>query len=143
MDSSSSDPKPSSVTVINPSDLGAPKGFSHGILTPPGAALLFVAGQVGWDKDGRLVSDSFAGQFQQALHNIVHVVREAGGSIDQIARLTIYVTDKSEYLSNLSGVGEAYRDVMGKHFPAMALLEVQALVEPGANVEIEATAAIT
>ncbi len=142
MDSSSSDPKPSSMTVINPSDLGAPKGFSHGILTPPGAALLFVAGQVGWDKDERVVSDSFAAQFQQALRNVVHVVSGAGGSIDQIARLTIYVTDKNEYLSDLSSVGQAYRDVMGKHFPAMALLEVKALVEPEAKVEIEATAAI-
>lgn len=142
MDNSNSSQGEGPLTAINPSDLGAPKGFSHGVLTPPGAALLFVAGQVGWDRHEKLVSDDFVGQFAQALRNIARVVDAAGGTVTQIARLTIYVTDKNDYLADLRSVGQAYREVMGKHFPAMALVEVSALVEPGAKVEIEATAAI-
>lgn len=128
---------------INPEDLGAPKGYSHGTLTPRGARILFVAGQVGWDEEQRLVGENFVAQFEQALANVVLVVRSAGGGRRDIARLSIYVTDKGEYLADLGAVGEAYRRVMGKHFPAMALVEVKGLVEPGAKVEIEATAAIS
>ena len=142
-DSNQDAPAGRTLTVVNPADLGAPQGFSHGILAPPGAALLFVAGQVGFDHNNELVSDRFVAQFGQALRNVVAVVAAAGGQASQIARLTIYVTDKSEYLEDLSAVGGTYRAVMGRHFPAMALVEVSGLVEPGAKVEVEATAAIS
>lgn len=128
--------------AVNPSDLGAPSGFSHGMLAPRGSRLLFVAGQIGWDADHRLVSDSFVEQFGRALDNVLRVVEHAGGRPGNVARLTLYVTDKSEYTGRLREVGRAYRERMGKHFPAMALLEVAGLLEPGAKVEIEATAVL-
>jgi len=127
---------------INPSELGAPKGYSNGVLVPAGASLLFVAGQIGWNRDQEIVSADFVDQFGQALENVLAVVREAGGQIEHVARLTIYVADKNEYLADLRNLGEVYRRIMGRHFPAMTLVEVQALLEPGAKVEIEATAAI-
>ncbi len=129
-------------TFVNPEQLGVPKGYSNGVLAPVGARMLFVAGQVGWDGAQEIVGGGFVGQFTQALANVLVVVREAGGSPEEIVRLRIYVTDKREYLGDLSAVGRAYRSLMGKHFPAMALVEVKGLVEPGARVEIEATAAI-
>lgn len=127
---------------INPEELGAPRGYSNGILTPPGARLLFVAGQVGWDEDQQLVGNGFAEQFARALANVVTVVREAGGDPEHLARLTIYVVDHHEYLAALKEIGDAYRGIMGRHYPAMALVEVAALLEPGAKVEIEGTAAL-
>lgn len=128
--------------LINPTELGAPSGYSNGVLTPAGAQVLFVAGQIGWDRDRQLVSSDFVEQFEQALRNVIAVVSEAGGAPDCVARLTIYVTDRSRYLDNLEAIGQAYRRIMGRHFPAMALIEVQALLEAGAMVEIEGTAAI-
>lgn len=131
-----------SLTPINPESLGAPRGYSNGILAPAGARLLFVAGQVAWDAGHRLVGDDFASQFGRALHNVVAVVRAAGGSPEHLARLTVYVVDRREYLEQLAAVGAAWRRVMGRHFPAMALVEVRALLETGAKVEIEGTAAL-
>ena len=128
--------------TINPQELGAPKGYSNGALMPPGSSLLFVAGQIGWNSDQKIVSAEFLDQFDQALRNVVAVVEGAGGRVEHLGRLTLYVTDKSEYLADLQGLGEVYRRIMGRHFPAMTLVEVQALLEPGAKVEIEATAAI-
>lgn len=130
------------LTPINPQALGAPRGFSHGMLAPAGGRLLCIAGQIGWDGEQRIVSENFAEQFGQALANVVAVVREAGGEAGDLARLTIYVTDHQEYLSDLARVGALYRERMGRHFPAMALVEVAALLEPGAKVEIEATAVL-
>lgn len=130
-------PKP-----INPESLGAPKGYSHGMLAPAGGRILFVAGQVGWDHNEKLVSDAFVDQFAQALRNIREVVHAAGGEVESIGRFTIFVTDTRDYMDSLREVGEAYRSVMGRHFPAMALVEVQALLEAGARVEIEATAVL-
>lgn len=133
------------LTPIDPAALGAPSGYSHGILAPAGGRLLFVAGQIGWDEvDGerRLVGEDFGTQFERALTNALTVVREAGGTAEHVARLTVYVTDKREYLADLRAVGAAYRRVMGRWFPAMALVEVAALVEDGAKVEIEATAVL-
>ena len=132
----------SRLTPINPASLGPPRGYSHGMLAPPEGRLLFVAGQVGWDGDQRLVGEGFVEQFAQALENVLAVVREAGGGPDHLARLTLYVTDKGDYLSQLEPLGEAYRRLMGRHYPAMALVEVAALLEPGARVEIEATAIV-
>lgn len=128
--------------LINPAELGAPSGYSNGALAPAGAQILFVAGQVGWNRSQELVSDDFVEQFEQALRNVVTVVTEAGGTSETLVRLTVYVTDKQEYLGDLGDLGQAYRRVMERHFPAMTLIEVQALLEPGAKVEIEGTAAI-
>lgn len=129
------------MTTINPASLGQPKGYSNGILVE-GGSLLFVAGQIGWDSEQRLVSDDFAEQFAQALENVLTVVRQAGGNSANIARLLIFVTDKKEYLASLKQVGAVYRQLMGNHFPAMALVEISSLVEELAKVEIEATAVI-
>jgi len=131
-----------SMHVINPGELGAPKGYSNGLLAAPGSRVLFVAGQIGWDAQQKLVSESFSSQFRQALHNALVVVRAAGGTASDVGRLTIYVVDRHEYLAQIKEVGAAYRELMGKHYPAMALVEVKALLEPGAKVEIEATAAV-
>jgi len=128
--------------IINPESLGAAKGYSNGVLAAPGR-LLFVAGQIGWGADQQLVSSAFAPQLERALENVITVVTAAGGGPSDVCRLTIYVTDKRAYLEDPKAVGSAYRSVMGRHFPAMALVEVAALVEPGALVEVEATAVIT
>ncbi|MGE0492512.1 MAG: RidA family protein [Vulcanimicrobiota bacterium] len=127
---------------INPESLGAPKGYSNGILCPAGGRLLFVAGQIAWDQQQKFVAATFGAQFRRALANVVAVVAEAGGQADQIASMRIYVTDKRLYLAELKEVGAAYREFMGKHFPAMALVEVRGLLEDQALVEIEATAVI-
>jgi len=102
--------------------------------------LLFVAGQVGWDSEGRMISGDFVDQFGRALDNVLAVVAAAGGSPTCLARLTLYVTDKREYLQRLADVGASYRQRMGRHFPAMALVEVKSLLLDEAKVEIEATA---
>ena len=128
--------------AINPAELGAPKGYANGMLAPAGGRLLFVAGQIGWDSEQRFVSQHFAGQFAQALRNVLSVVTAAGGSAEHIGRLTLYVVDRAEYLRELKLVGEHYRSLMGRHYPAMALVEVKSLLEPLAKVEIEATAVI-
>lgn len=137
-----SDRTPPPLTVVDPPELASPSGYSHGILAPAGSRLLFVAGQIGWDGDGRLAGPGFLEQFERALANVVAVVRAAGGSPEHLARLTLYVTDKRDYLDDLAAVGAAYRRVMGRHYPAMALVEVRALVEDGARVEIAGTAAL-
>ena len=127
---------------INPQTLGAPRGYSNGILTEANGRLLFVAGQIGCDQAHKVVSSDFLEQFDQALANVLAVVTEAGGTAEQVTRLTIYVTDKAEYVTHTRAVGERYRARMGKHFPAMALLEVKGLLDPSAKVEIEATAVL-
>ncbi|HVF88637.1 MAG TPA: RidA family protein [Blastocatellia bacterium] len=128
-------------TIINPAALADPVGYSNGIKAE-GGSLLFIAGQIGWDRERRIVSDTFAGQFALALENVVAVVREAGGEPSNIVRLLIFVTDKREYLAGIKDVGSAYRQIMGKHFPAMSLVEVGGLVEDLAKVEIEGIAVI-
>ena len=130
------------MSMINPAALAEPKGYNNGVLVE-GGSLLFVAGQIGWDHLRRFVSDDFADQFALALENVLAVVREAGGDATSIASLRIYVTDKKEYTSRLADIGTAYRQIMGKHFPAMSLVEVSNLVEDLAKVEIEAVAAIS
>ena len=128
---------------VNPASLGPPKGFSNGVLVDGGGRLLFVAGQIGWDESQTIVSADFVDQFDRALANVVAVVTEAGGMPNQIARLVIYVVDKSEYTSNLKAVGDSYRARMGRHFPAMVLVEVKSLLEENAKVEIEAVAVLS
>lgn len=128
--------------VIQPPSWAKPRGYANGMLFPPGGSMLWVGGQIGWDADQQIVSDEFLPQFGQALANVVAVVEEAGGSVSDIARLTVYVTDRAAYLASGKALGETYRAHMGKHYPAMALIEISALVEPRAMVEIEATAVI-
>ena len=128
--------------VINPPTLGRPSGYANGVLTPPGVRVLFVAGQIGWDERQRLVSEDFVAQFDRALRNVLAVVAEAGGAPGSIGRMTVYVTDKREYLARRAEIGAAWREHLGRHYPAMTLVEVKALLEDGAKVEIEATAVL-
>jgi enamine deaminase RidA (YjgF/YER057c/UK114 family) len=129
------------MTIINPEVLSQPRGYNNGVLFE-GGSLLFIAGQIGWDRESRIVSDDFAQQFTQALENVLAVVRQAGGGPENIGRLLIFVTDKDEYTSSVRDIGTAYRQLMGKHFPAMTLVEISSLLEPLAKVEIEALAVI-
>jgi len=128
---------------IHPVGWAKPKGYCNGVLVDGAPRLLFVAGQVAWDAEQRLVGPGdFVAQFEQALRNVVAVVSEAGGLPQHIARLTIFVTDKELYLARVKEVGAAYREVVGRHFPAMSVVQVAGLLEEGALVEIEATAAL-
>lgn len=129
-------------TFINPESLGAPRGYSNGVLVE-GGRLLFIAGQVGWNEQQQIVGEDLVEQFDRALANVIAVVAEAGGRTDQIARLIIYVTDKNEYRDQMKQIGERYRARMGKHFPAMVLVEVKSLLEAGAKIEIEGTAVLS
>jgi enamine deaminase RidA (YjgF/YER057c/UK114 family) len=129
-------------TVINPESLGAPSGYSNGLLTESGGRLLFIAGQIAWNEKHEIVSDDFVEQFDKALENVVAVVNEAGGKPADVARLVIYVTNKTEYLERTREVGERYRKHMGKHFPAMVLVQVAGLLDDAAKVEIEGTAVL-
>jgi enamine deaminase RidA (YjgF/YER057c/UK114 family) len=131
-----------SFEIINPQSLGAPRGYSNGVLGEAGGRLLFIAGQVGWNRDQQIVSDDLVEQFDRALTNVLAVVTEAGGTPQQLARLVIYVTDKNEYKTRMKEIGERYRARMGKHFPAMVLVEVKSLLEDGAKIEIEGTAVL-
>jgi enamine deaminase RidA (YjgF/YER057c/UK114 family) len=127
---------------INPESLGAPRGYSHGMMADAGRRLLFISGQLGWNKGQRIGSGDFVDQFDLALANVISVVEEAGGRPDQIARLIIYVTDKVQYLENTRQIGERYRQRMGKHFPAMVLVEVKGLLDSEAKIEIEGLAVL-
>ncbi len=131
-----------SFNFINPESLGAPRGYSNGVLTEAGGRLLFIAGQVAWNQQQQIVSDDLVEQFDRALANLIAVVSEARGTPEQIARLIIYVTDKDEYKRRMKEIGERYRARMGKHFPAMVLVEVKSLLEDGAKIEIEGVAVL-
>jgi enamine deaminase RidA (YjgF/YER057c/UK114 family) len=112
------------------------------MLLPAGRDLLFVAGMVGWDAKEKIVPGGLAAQFEQALANVVAVVAEAGGRAEDVVRMLVFVTDKADYLAKRREIGDAWKRVMGRHYPAMALVEVAGLVEDGAEVEIEAVAAL-
>ena len=129
-----------SIQILQPPGWARAKGFSNGIAAS--GTLVFIAGQIGWTGDGKWAARDFAGQFRQALANILAVLAEAGGKPQHLVRLTWYVLDKQEYLSSLKAVGEAYRELMGKHFPTMAVVQVSGLVEDEARLEIEATAVV-
>lgn len=128
--------------IIEPTGWRRPRGYANGVLAPAGARLLFVAGQIGWDEEQRLVGDGFADQFERALANVLAVVAAAGGAPEHLARLTVYVTDRQEYAAARKRLGDIWRRLVGEHYPAIALVEVVGLLESGARVEIEATAAI-
>src|ERR1041384_561831 len=131
-----------SFKLINPEALGAPSGYANGLLVDDGGKLLFIAGQIAWDQDQKIVGDDFVDQFDKALSNVITVLRAAGGEPDNIVRLVIYVTNKIEYRQRTREVGERYRKHLGKHFPAMVLVEVAGLVDDAANVEIEGMAVL-
>jgi len=128
--------------IVNPAALGQPKGWNHGVLAPAGGRLLFVAGMAGFGAGQSGEPPGFAAQFARALDQVLTVVREAGGEPEHVARMTVYVTDLAEYRARLRELGEAWRARFGRHYPAMALLEVKGLVDRGACVEIEATAVL-
>jgi enamine deaminase RidA (YjgF/YER057c/UK114 family) len=126
--------------VLQPAGWKQPKGYANGILAQ--GRMVFTGGMIGWNANEEFESDSFADQAEQTLKNIVAVLAEAGGKPEHIVRLTWYVTDKREYLNEQKQLGAAYRRVIGNHFPAMALVQVAALVEDRAKLEIEATAVL-
>ena len=126
--------------IIHPDGWAPAKGYANGVLSRKG--VLHIGGQIGWNKDQVFETHDFIGQMEQALRNIVAVLEAAGGKVEDLVRLTWYVVDKKEYLARQSEVGEVYRKVLGRHFPAMAMVVVAGLVEDEALLEIEATAVL-
>jgi len=124
--------------VIHPSHFPKPRGYANGVLSQ--GRLLYIAGQIGWDKDAHIVSPDFAVQFLQALDNVIDVVREAGGATEHIVKLLAFVTDLDAYRAATQAIGEGWRARLGKYYPAMSLVKVAGLLEPGALVEIEGVA---
>lgn len=126
--------------AINPDGWPRPSGYSNGIVAE--GRYLAISGQIGWNERTELVGSEFLEQARQALRNVVAVLRAAGGAPEHLVRLTWYITDKNEYRQNLRALGESYREIVGAHYPAMSLVQVAALLEEGAKVEIEATAVL-
>jgi enamine deaminase RidA (YjgF/YER057c/UK114 family) len=129
-----------SVKILQPPGWAPPRGYANGVAAE--GRQVFVGGQIGWDADQRIVSDDFAAQVRQALANVVAVLAEAGAKPEHLVRLTWYVTSRDEYQAALGEIGAAYREIVGRHFPAMSVVVVAGLLEPRAKVEIEATAVI-
>lgn len=127
-------------TILQPAGWARPKGYANGIAAE--GKLVFVAGQIGWNGECRFEARDLVGQTRQALKNVVAVLAEAGAGPEHITSMTWYVTDKKDYLANLKGIGEAWREVIGRNYPAMAVVEVTALVEDAAKVEIQAIAVV-
>jgi enamine deaminase RidA (YjgF/YER057c/UK114 family) len=128
------------IQILQPPGWAKPRGFSNGIACS--GKLVFIAGQIGWTGEGKWEARDFAGQFRQAMQNVLDVLAQAGGKPEHLVRLTWYVVDKQEYLAALHAVGRAYRELMGKHYPVMAVVQVSGLVEDVARLEIEATAVL-
>lgn len=126
--------------ILQPESWPRPKGYSNGIEAE--GRLVFVAGQVGWTPQGKFEATDLAGQLRRALENTLAILAEAGAGPEHVVRMTWYVTDLAEYRDRLSEVGEVYRDLMGRHYPAMSLVEVSALLEDEARIEIETTAVV-
>ena len=129
-----------SAEILQPAHWPRPKGFSHGIAAR--GRLLFVAGQVGWDSTGRFASEHLPDQIKQALENVVAVLAAGGARSEHVTRMVWYLTSRDEYHASLKAIGASYRAVMGRHFPTMSVVQVVALMEPQAKVEIEATAVV-
>jgi enamine deaminase RidA (YjgF/YER057c/UK114 family) len=129
--------------TIQPKDWKKPSGYANGVLVKAAGRLLFVAGQIAWDADQKLIGrGNFALQFETALRNVLAIVAAAGGKPEHVVRLTVFVTDKQLYLAKTKEIGHAWKELMGRHYPAMSLVQVAALLEDAALVEIEATAAL-
>jgi enamine deaminase RidA (YjgF/YER057c/UK114 family) len=129
------------IRILQPPGWARPKGYSNGIAAR-GGTTVYIAGQVAFNAQGVLEERTFAGQFRQTLSNTLAVLAEAGGRPEHIVRMTWYVTDKKEYFGAINQVGAAYRELVGKHYPAMAVVQVAGLIEDGAKLEIETTAVI-
>jgi enamine deaminase RidA (YjgF/YER057c/UK114 family) len=134
--------RPVRFKIVNPEALGEPRGWNNGLLAPGDGRLLFIAGQAGWEEDHEGEPSGFVVQFARALDKVLAVVREAGGAPEDLARVTIYTTDLEAYRAERKALGEAWRARMGRHYPAVAMVEVKGLVDRGALVEIEATAVV-
>lgn len=131
------------IHTIQPPNWAKPKGYANGVLVKDPSRFVFTAGQISWDESSQLVgAGDFVAQFRQALSNVLAVVRQAGGQPQHVVRLTMYVSDREAYLASTQALGPVYRELMGDHYPAMALVQVAALVEEGALIEIEGTAAL-
>jgi enamine deaminase RidA (YjgF/YER057c/UK114 family) len=130
------------VRTLQPPGWPRPRGYANGVAVDGGGTLVFVAGQIGWDEAGAFPAADLPGQVRRTLANVLAVLGEAGGRPEHIMRLTWYVTDREEYLATAREIGAVYREVMGGHYPAMAVMQVVALVEAEAKVEIEATAVV-
>lgn len=128
------------MTILQPPGWPRPKGYACGVAAR--GTTVFISGQIGWDEHGRFTAHDLAGQVRQALRNVVAVLAQAGARPEHVARMTWYVTDKRAYLAAQRAIGEAYREVMGRHYPAMSVVEVGALLEDDAQVEIEVTAVV-
>lgn len=128
------------MNVLQPPGWPRPRGYSNGVVAK--GRLVFVAGQVGWNASQALEAGDLVGQARQALRNVVAVLAEAGAGPEHVCRMTWYLADRDEYLSRLADLGVAYREIMGRSFPAMTAIQVAGFVEPGARVEIEATAVV-
>jgi len=126
--------------VLQPPDWVRPRGYSNGIVAS--GRMVFIAGQVGWNGQEQFESDDFVAQARQALQNIVAILAEAGGRPEHIVRMTWYILDKEEYLGCWRELGQAYREVIGKHWPVMSAVQIAGLIEHGAKLEIEATAVL-
>jgi enamine deaminase RidA (YjgF/YER057c/UK114 family) len=126
--------------IIRPDGWPRPRGYAHAIAAA--GTTVFISGQVGWDETGAFTATNLPGQVRRALENVVAILAEAGGRPEHVARMTWYVIDKRDYVANAAAIGAAYRAVMGKHYPAMSVVEVSALLEDQALVEIEATAVV-
>ena len=126
--------------ILQPPGWVKPRGFSNGVVAA--GRIVFVGGQVGWNANGKFEAADFVAQARQALKNVVAVLAEAGGLPEHIARMTWYVVDKGEYIASYAALGRAYLEVIGRHYPAMTAVQVTALIEDAAKVEIEATAVI-
>lgn len=127
-------------TILQPAGWAKPKGYANGVAAQ--GRLVFVGGQIGWNGQNQFETDDLVGQVRQTLQNVVDVLAEAGAKPEHVTSMTWYLTDKKDYLGNLAGIGKAYREIMGRHFPAMAVVEVTALVEDRAKVEIQAMAVV-
>ena len=126
--------------ILQPPDWPRPEGYSNGIAAQ--GRMVFIAGQIGWDKNKIIHSDSFVEQTRQALTNTIAVLGEANAGPEHVTRMTWYILDKQEYLSSIKDIGRVYREIMGRNYPAMAMLQVSALIEDRARVEIETTAVV-
>lgn len=126
--------------IVQPEGWPRPRGYANGILAQ--GRLLFISGQVAWDEQERFHSDDIVEQVRQALKNTLTMLRAGGAKPEHVARMTWYLTDKREYLARAKEIGAVYRELMGKHYPAMSMVEVAALMEDRAKVEIESTAVI-
>jgi enamine deaminase RidA (YjgF/YER057c/UK114 family) len=126
--------------TIHPDGWPRPSGYANGIVAE--GRFLAISGQIGWNERNELTGEEFVEQAAQALRNVMAVLRAAGGDAEHLVRLTWYVTDAEEYRANLQALGAAYREIVGSHYPAMTLVQVAALLEEGATVEIEATAVL-